>query len=102
MNKYRVGIIGFGWVAGAHLEAFKKMDQFEPYAILSTRPLDPVEFKKQHGADVKIYNDRVFCGVLISGFLAHEMWGSRKVFLPIRSSLRTKTPEFSTITPVFC
>jgi UDP-N-acetyl-2-amino-2-deoxyglucuronate dehydrogenase len=57
MNKYRVGIIGFGWVAGAHLEAFKKMDQFEPYAILSTRPLDPADLRKSHGVDVKVYND---------------------------------------------
>jgi predicted dehydrogenase len=57
MNKYRVGIVGFGWVAEAHLEALKKVDQFEPYAILSTRKLDASEFKKKHGVDVIIYND---------------------------------------------
>ncbi len=57
MSKYRIGIIGFGWVAEAHLEAFKKVDQFEPYAILSGRQLDPMELKEKYGVDVKIYND---------------------------------------------
>ena len=46
MKKYRVGIIGMGWVAGAHLEAFKQIEQFEPHSILSTRKLDPAEFKR--------------------------------------------------------
>ena len=57
MGKYRVGIIGFGWVAEAHLEAFKKIDQFEPYAILSGRQLDTVVLKEKYGVNVKIYND---------------------------------------------
>jgi predicted dehydrogenase len=65
MSKYRVGIIGMGWVAGAHLEAFKQVDQFEPYSILSTRKLDPADIKKKYGIDVKIFND-------LEKFLADE------------------------------
>jgi predicted dehydrogenase len=65
MSKYRVGIIGMGWVAGAHLEAFKQVDQFEPYSILSTRKLDPADIKKKYGVDVKIFND-------LEKFLADE------------------------------
>ncbi len=57
MSTYKVGILGFGWVAGAHLESFCKMDQFEPVAILSRRNLDPKEIKTSYGADVRIYND---------------------------------------------
>ena len=41
MKKYRVGIVGFGWVAGAHLTTFKSFPQFEPVAIMSRRKLDP-------------------------------------------------------------
>ena len=54
---YGVGIAGFGWVAGAHMESFCKMEQFEPRAILSTRNLNAADIKKKYGADVKIYND---------------------------------------------
>jgi UDP-N-acetyl-2-amino-2-deoxyglucuronate dehydrogenase len=55
--KYRVGIVGFGWVAGAHLESFCRLDSYEPAAIMSRRDLDPKQIKESHGVDVKIYND---------------------------------------------
>lgn len=54
---YGVGIVGFGWVAGAHLTSFLKTSSFRPAAIMSTRQLDPAEIKRAHGVDVKIYND---------------------------------------------
>ena len=57
MKKYRVGIVGFGWVAGAHLTTFKELPSFEPVAIMSRRALDPAQIKAQYGADVRIYND---------------------------------------------
>jgi predicted dehydrogenase len=49
--------VGFGWVAGAHLDTFLELPNFEPVAIMSRRDLDPVQIKQQHGTDVKIYND---------------------------------------------
>jgi len=57
MNKYKVGIVGFGWVATAHMSTFAELPNFEPIAIMSRRKLDPAEIKAQYGADVKIYND---------------------------------------------
>jgi len=57
MGEYGVGIIGFGWVAEAHLLSFIRLESFKPVAILSTRKLDPAFFKEKYGVDVKIYND---------------------------------------------
>ena len=57
MNKYRVGIAGFGWVAGAHLNSFKQLPSYEPVAIMSRRKLDPAIIKAEYGVNVKIYND---------------------------------------------
>ena len=57
MSTYRVGIVGFGWVAGAHLRSFMDLPEFEPVAILSRRQLDPAQIKAEYGAKVKIYND---------------------------------------------
>jgi predicted dehydrogenase len=57
MKVYKVGIVGFGWVAGAHLSTFMSLPNYEPVAIMSRRKLDPAQIKQQYGADVKIYND---------------------------------------------
>lgn len=57
MNTYKVGIAGFGWVAGAHLKSFAELPNYEPVAIMSRRKLDPAAIKAQYGVDVKIYND---------------------------------------------
>lgn len=56
-KKYKVGLVGLGWVGGAHLDTFVKSERFDPVAIMSTRKLDPKKIKEQYGADVKIYND---------------------------------------------
>jgi predicted dehydrogenase len=57
MKTYRVGIVGFGWVAGGHMMNYNEMPNYEPVAIMSRRKLDPGQIKAQHGVDVKIYND---------------------------------------------
>lgn len=57
MNRYRVGIAGFGWVAGAHLKSFMEIPGYEPVAIMSRRELDPAQIKREYGAEVKIYHD---------------------------------------------
>jgi len=57
MNTYKVGIVGFGWVAGAHLNAFKELPAYQPVAIMSRRKLDPAGIKKEHGVELKVYND---------------------------------------------
>lgn len=57
MKTYKVGIVGFGWVSGAHLTTFKELPNFEPVAIMSRRSLDPAQIRAQWGVDVKVYND---------------------------------------------
>jgi len=57
MKTYKVGIVGFGWVAGAHLKTFTELPNYEPTAIMSRRSLDPDQIKNEYGCDVKIYND---------------------------------------------
>ncbi len=57
MKKYRVGIVGLGWVGGAHMSTFVSSQRFEPVAVMSTRNLDPGEIRKTYGADVKVYTD---------------------------------------------
>jgi predicted dehydrogenase len=57
MKTYKVGIVGFGWVAGAHMNTFMELPNYEPVALMSRRTLDPAEIKQQYGADVKVYND---------------------------------------------
>lgn len=56
MKTYKVGIVGLGWVAGAHLRTFSHLPNFEPVAIMSRRNLDPAQIKNEYGVDVKIYN----------------------------------------------
>ncbi len=57
MKTYRVGIVGFGWVAGAHLASFAKLQNYEPAAIVSRRNLDPADIEKDYGVEVKIFHD---------------------------------------------
>ncbi len=57
MKSYRVGIAGFGWAAGAHLQSFAELPNYEPVAIMSGRKLDTAQIKTEYGVDVTIYND---------------------------------------------
>ncbi len=57
MAKYRVGIIGYGWVAGAHIEAINASPDAEVAAVYSSRPLDSAELSRNHGGDITAYGD---------------------------------------------
>lgn len=57
MSKQRVGILGLGWVAGAHIETFKQVEGAEVTAILSRRQLDETKLEEQFGIPLKVYND---------------------------------------------
>jgi len=57
MKKYRVGIVGLGWVAGSHIMNFNEMENFDVTAVMTGRELTPDTVKAQHGIDAKIYND---------------------------------------------
>ncbi|HLX61285.1 MAG TPA: Gfo/Idh/MocA family oxidoreductase [Planctomycetota bacterium] len=56
-QKLRVGIIGYGWVASAHIPAINASPNAEVSAIYSSRPLDPMEFRLKWGDNIGAYND---------------------------------------------
>ena len=39
MKRWRIGMVGYGWAAGAHLGALDLIDRFEVAAIFTSRSL---------------------------------------------------------------
>ena len=56
MSTYNVGIIGYGWAAGAHIEAINGTTQGQVTAVYSSRDLEPKELEKTHGCPIVVYN----------------------------------------------
>jgi len=57
MKNYNVGIIGYGWVAAAHIPAINATGQAQVTAVYSSRKLDAGELSARHGGDITAYND---------------------------------------------
>ena len=57
MKKYNVGIIGYGWVAGAHIAAINATTQAQVTSVFSSRKLDAAEVSAQHGGTIKCYTN---------------------------------------------
>jgi predicted dehydrogenase len=57
MKKYNVGIIGYGWVAGAHIAAINATSQAQVTAVYSSRKLDSKELGTRHGGTVTAYRE---------------------------------------------
>jgi predicted dehydrogenase len=57
MKKYNVGIIGYGWVATAHIAAINATKQAQVTAIYSSRALDSSELSAKWGGQVTAYDD---------------------------------------------
>ena len=57
MKKYNVGIIGYGWVATAHIAAINASSLSQVTAIYSSRKLDSAELSARHGGKIDAYND---------------------------------------------
>jgi predicted dehydrogenase len=57
MKKYNVGIIGYSWAAGAHIEAINKTSYAHVTAICSSRELDSAEITAKHGRAITCYTD---------------------------------------------
>ena len=55
MKKIKVGIIGYGWVAGAHIEAIEACGDAEVVAVCSSRALDETVLRRKHGAALRVY-----------------------------------------------
>ena len=57
MKNYNVGIIGYGWVASAHIPAINGTKQAQVTAVCSSRPQNPKELSHKYGSDISVYND---------------------------------------------
>jgi predicted dehydrogenase len=57
MKKYKVGIIGYGWVATAHIPAINATTLAQVTAVYSSRELDSNELSGKYGGSIAAYND---------------------------------------------
>ena len=57
MSDMRIGVVGLGWVAGAHIETFKQVTGATVAAVCSRRELDPAALHAQYGLPLKAYQD---------------------------------------------
>lgn len=57
MKKFKVGIVGHGWVATAHIPAINAATLAEVTAIYSSRKLDAAEVSAKYGGRITVYND---------------------------------------------
>ena len=59
MSQLNVGIIGLGWVAGAHIETFKAVKGADITAVCSRRTHDEALLSAEFGTPLKAYTDYV-------------------------------------------
>jgi len=57
MSDLNVGIVGLGWVAEAHIEAFKAVNGATVSAICSRRAHEPSDLEAKYGLSLKPYQD---------------------------------------------
>ena len=55
MKKYNVAVIGYGWVATAHIPAINATADAQVTAIYSSRPQDDAALSARHGSPIKSY-----------------------------------------------
>ena len=56
VKKFNVGIIGFGWVATAHIPAINASQQAQVTGIFSSRQFDSVRLTEQYGSPIRHYS----------------------------------------------
>ncbi len=54
---YKVGVIGYGWAATAHIGAINGTTQGAVSAVYSSRPLDGAALSAEHGGTIQPYQD---------------------------------------------
>ena len=57
MARWNVGIVGYGWAAGAHIEALNQVRDVRVAAVCSARELDSAELSRKHGGEIAVYRD---------------------------------------------
>ncbi len=53
----RVGIVGLGWAAGAHIHAFNSLPNAKVVAVCSRRCLNAEELEREYHTPLRLYND---------------------------------------------
>src|SRR5947207_3033055 len=56
-KKYNVGIIGYGWVSGAHIAAINATPHAQVTAVYSSRRLDGAQLSQRHGSQIRCFED---------------------------------------------
>jgi predicted dehydrogenase len=57
MKKFNVGIVGYGWVASAHIPAINGTTLGQVTAVCSSRKLDSAELSAKHGGHIQAYRE---------------------------------------------
>jgi UDP-N-acetyl-2-amino-2-deoxyglucuronate dehydrogenase len=57
VKKFKVGMIGYGWAAGAHIDSINKTSLAEVTAVYSSRQLNAIEVSAKHGGKIDCYTD---------------------------------------------
>ena len=55
MNTLKVGIIGYGWVATAHIAAIEATGMAKVVAVHSSRPIDDATLAARHGQGIRFH-----------------------------------------------
>lgn len=55
MRDLKIGVVGLGWVTGAHIETFKSVQGANVTAVCSRRELKESDLAKQYGVPLKAY-----------------------------------------------
>lgn len=53
MSELNIGVVGLGWVAGAHIQTFKDVRGARVTRVASRRELDPAELEAAHGVPLR-------------------------------------------------
>ena len=56
-EKFKVGIVGYGWAATAHIAAINSSTNAQVSAVCSSRDLDSETLSKEHGSEIKAYSN---------------------------------------------
>ena len=57
MSDLNVGIVGLGWVAGAHIETLKAVEGASVTAVCSRRQHDEADLEREYGTPLRAYTD---------------------------------------------
>jgi predicted dehydrogenase len=57
MKKYNVAVIGYGWVATAHIQAINASANAQVTAVYSSRPQDNAVLSTRHGSPIQTFTD---------------------------------------------